>query len=302
MIPLSPGAAYGCFNLLRIVAEHRLPLASICQEVPRFERLRTNDLLDIALRVGWIRQSDSGLAVLSAAGDSLMAIKAESFRLRRALVDYIEVDKPGWVALVLDGRSRVMKFAPVEFRQTIMEAYLAEGYSADVVDFWDMLAALARGERQIVLSRIGRFGERLTLAYEKARTGQEPQWRSIESNLEGYDVLSIVSAQNAAKMPIEVKTSTQGLAGVFYLTRNEWEETALLPNHSFHLWSVPAGKAPRLATLNREDVAPHVPSNNGAGAWKEAEIPFSAFAAKFASVPIALAATMPDDSELDNIG
>jgi hypothetical protein len=284
VITLSPGVAYGCFNLLRIVSEHRLPLARLSSEVPRFESLRTEDLLELCQRLQWIRANDAGEAALGPAGDRVLSIGSERQRLRQALIHYVEIERPDWLQLSLDGRSRCMKFGPTGIVQTISEAYLAEGYDPDVVAFWDLLAAIARGQRSAALSAIGRRGERLTLDFERRRTGREPVWRSIESNSDGYDVLSVVSKANFARAQIEVKTSTLGLRGSMHLTRNEWDQTELMSHHSLHLWNIADETRPLLAVVPRSEIAAHVPADGASGRWTGCEIPFSLFEQRFRDV------------------
>ncbi|QRR08576.1 DUF3883 domain-containing protein [Burkholderia sp. MS455] len=282
MIPLSPGVAYGCFNLLRIVAEHRMPLARLPSEVPRFETLRTEDLLDACQCLNWIRAGDAGEAVLTSSGEYILTLSSERQRLRQAVIHYVQVERPDWLQLSLDGRSRCMKFGPTGIIQTISEAYLAEGYDSDVIAFWDLLAAIARGQRSAALNTIGRRGERLSLDFEKQRTSREPVWRSIESNSDGYDVLSIVSASNQVRMQIEVKTSTSGIRGMAHLTRNEWDQTELMSHHTLHFWDLHDEIRPRLAIVPRADIAAHVPNDRTLGRWTECEVPFSAFEDLFA--------------------
>ncbi|MEC6411165.1 protein NO VEIN domain-containing protein [Achromobacter xylosoxidans] len=281
MIVLSPGVAYGCFNLLRIVAEHRISMSRLSSEIPRFELLRTEDLLDLCVRMNWIRTNDVGEAMLAPAGDHLFNLGSERQRLRQALVHYVQTERPDWLQLAIDGRARCMKFGPTGIIQTISEAYLAEGYESDVVAFWDLLASIARGQRSAALNAIGRRGERLSMDFEKQRTGCEPQWRSIESNADGYDVLSVVSREDRSRMQVEVKTSTAGIRGSFHLTRNEWDQTELMPNHTLHLWDLRDDACPRLAIVPRADVAPHIPIDGKLGRWMECEVPFSAFEAFF---------------------
>jgi hypothetical protein len=281
-----------------MVREHRLPLARICAELPRFERLRTGDLLELSLRMRWGKLNDDGVAVVTPQGDLLLEMPTEASRLRRALIDYVEIERPQWTALVLDGRARFMSFAPVEFRQSVSEAYLAEGYEPDVVAFWDMLAAIARGRRSAVMSRIGRIGERLTLAYEKIRTGRDPVWHSIESNSDGFDVMSVVSSDNHSRLPIEVKASTQGRRGLAHLTRNEWEQAGLMGNHALYLWDISSEKELWLAVVSRAEIAAHIPGDRGSGEWKEAEIPFLVFATSFKPVEKLIVPEFSDDSGL----
>ncbi|WP_333997303.1 protein NO VEIN domain-containing protein [Burkholderia cepacia] len=287
MITLSPGVAYGCFNLLRIVAEHRIQLVRLSSEVPRFETLRTEDLLDVCQRLNWIRADNVGDAVLTPAGDCIITLSSERQRLRQAVIHYVQIERPDWLQLSIDGRARCMKFGPTGIIQTISEAYLAEGYDSEVIAFWDLLAAIARGQRSAALNTIGRRGERLSLDFEKQRTGQEPAWRSIESNSDGYDVLSVVSATNQARMQIEVKASTIGIRGMAHITRNEWDQTELMPHHTLHFWDLHEEIRPKLAIVARTEVAAHVPNDGTLGRWTECEIPFSAFENLFAD-PIAL--------------
>lgn len=299
MIALSPGAASGCFDLLRMIREHGLQLAHVASQLPRHRTFRNEDLLELSVRLEWVRPRDDGVAVLSPRGEVVLETPTVSLKLRRALIDYVQIEKPQWTALVLDGRARFMTFAPVEFRQTVAEAYLAEGYDADVIAFWDLLAEIARGERAAALSQIGRRGERLTMDFEKLRTGRDPVWRAIESNSDGYDVMSIVAADDPIKRPIEVKASMRGMSGTAHLTRNEWEQTDLIRNHTFHLWDLSVDGRPLIAVLDRAEVAAHIPADTGSGKWKEVEVPFAVFADRFKPFAAVLSPPRPDDSAYD---
>ncbi len=259
-----------------------MPFQRLRSELPRHDRFGTDALLELIQGLGWIRTNDSGIAVIAPAGDRILSLGDGPRRLRRALLDYVEVVRPPWTMFALDGRKKTLGFAPIEFGQSMTEAYLAEGYDDEVIEFWDRLAAIARGQQDIRLSSIGRDGERLTLAYERKRTGRDPVWRSIESNADGYDVMSVVSSEDHAQRQIEVKASTMGLAGSMHLTRNEWDSTDTMVHHTFHLWNLKDMTAPKLAIVARATMELHVPHDNGAGAWKEVEIPFREFADLFA--------------------
>lgn len=284
---LSPGVTARCFDVLRIAHENPLPFERLRHEMPRDSRYNNDALLKLSQDLGWIRVNDAGLAVLAPAGARLLALDPIGpARLRRALLDYVEAERPPWTKLALDGRTRTLQFAPVGFAQLMSEAYLAEGYDDEVVEFWDRLATIARGQTDIHLSEIGRRGERLTLAYEKRRTGVDPVWRSIESNADGYDVLSVVSREDLGQKQIEVKTSTSGMSGSLHLTRNEWDMTETMVHHEFHLWNIQSANAPKLAIVHRASMAEHVPDDKGRGVWKEVEIPFAEFAGLFAGVSL----------------
>jgi hypothetical protein len=286
LISLSPGVATGCFNVLRLAQEHPMSLQRLRSELPRHGRLDNNALLELIQALGWIRTNDLGIAVIAPAGDRILSLMSGPQRLRRALLDYVEVVRPPWTMLALDGRKKTLGFAPIEFGQSMTEAYLAEGYDDEVIEFWDRLAAIARGQQDIKLSSIGRDGERLSLAFEKRRTGRDPIWRSIESNADGYDVMSVVSSEDHAQRQIEVKASTIGLAGSLHLTRNEWDSTDTMVHHTFHLWDLNNMNSPKLAIIARPLMGEHVPKDKGRGTWREVEIPFREFAGLFAPLEI----------------
>lgn len=284
---LSPGVAARCFDVLRIAHENLLPFDRLRQELPRDSRYDNEAVLKLSQDLGWIRVNDSGIAVLAPAGGRLLALDSRGpARLRRALLDYVEAVRPPWTKLALDGRSRTLQFAPVGIAQLMSEAYLAEGYDDEVIEFWDRLAAIARGQVDIRLSEIGRRGERLTLAYERHRTGFDPVWRSIESNADGYDVMSVVSVDNRAQKQIEVKASASGMSGSLHLTRNEWDMTETMQHHAFHLWDLKQEESPKLAIIPRHQMAAHVPEDKGSGTWQEVEIPFGEFAELFVAAEL----------------
>jgi hypothetical protein len=281
VIALSPGIAYGCFNLLRMADEHPMPFAQLRAELPRHGGMDVGRLLEVAQELYWLRSNDSGIAVLTPAGARLLGIDLDYLRLRQALLDYVEAIRPPWIKNAIDGRLKVLSFSPTEIAQSLIEAELARGYENEVVQFWDRLAAIARGLRNAELGEIGREGERLTLAFERERTGHEPKWRSVESNSDGYDVLSVASASDLGHLPIEVKASRMGMRGTFHLTRNEWEATELMPSHQFHLWDLSKCGSPALAVVSRPKVAAHVSLDVGDGHWGEVLIPFATFASLF---------------------
>jgi hypothetical protein len=83
------------------------------------------------------------------------------------------------------GRKKVIAFAGTQIGQVFVEASLADGDDDGVVAFWDAMAVMARGQKNDRLTAVGRQGERLTLAYEKMRTGREPKWIAIDNNEDG---------------------------------------------------------------------------------------------------------------------
>jgi hypothetical protein len=272
--------------MLKLIRDHPMNSLRLRSELPANPRFSNDSLLELIQALGWTRTNDNGIAILTTTGEGILALGEGRMMLRRALLDYVEANRPPWIMLALDGRKRMLSFAPIEFGQSMSEAYLAEGYDDEVVAFWDRLAAIARGQKDASLSAIGRHGERLSLRYEKERTGRDPQWRSIESNADGYDVMSIVSAENFAQRQIEVKTTTVGISGTLHLTRNEWDATVTMRHHAFHLWNLKEMCAPKLAVISRDQMSVHVPNDAGAGLWREVEVPMREFAEHFVPVEV----------------
>lgn len=285
MIALSPGIASGCFNLLGLVERHPMPFDRMRAELPSHHKVELGKLVELCQELSWLRANDSGVAVLTPRGARVASAQGDPGKLRIALLDYVELLTPPWVKLAADGRKKVLTFAPAGVAQCLVEAELASGYADHVVAFWDQLAAAGRGLRGAELTEIGRQGERLSLAYERARTGREPKWRSVESNADGYDVLSVADRTDSRPVQIEVKASRAGLRGAMHLTRNEWDATELMPLHRFHLWDLSA-TLPTVAVVTRAEVGLHIAVDTDEGAWDSLVVPFNAFRSSFAPAPL----------------
>ena len=168
-----------------------------------------------------------------------------------------------------------------------MEAGLIDSQDEGVIDWWDRLAGEERAKSDANLGDIGRKGERLTLQYEEQRTGVKPAWRSIESNLSGYDILSQRSAEEKEKLLIEVKTSTQTIENACaIISRHEWDVATMknnLERYLFYFWAISSG-VNSLAILSVDEIRSHIPSDNEAGKWENASIPFSIFIDRFSTI------------------
>lgn len=232
--------------------------------------------LSFAEGLDWLDINDAGLLQASEAGLEVQNADGYEATLRCILLHFVETQKPDWLQNATYGRSRVLSFCPVGVRQVFVEAGLAGAPNGEVVDFWDLLAAIARGLQKDRLLAIGREGERLTLAYEEARTRAKPRWVAVDNNQDGYDVLSIKAADDRALLSIEVKASRGGKGSSLHLTRHEWEIASDRPAHVFHLWDL-SSNPPALATVSMEAVASHVPMDAGEGGWEIVEVPFKAF-------------------------
>lgn len=281
---LSPGLANSCFELLAMIGRRPVSLAQLRSSFAMIGVVQSHAVIECCVGMRWLLTGEDGLACLSLSGARLMDAAAHESRLRQAILDLIEIEEPFWFQNAAFGRRRVLDFVNVGMAQVFLEAGLVDGVEDDVVAFWDSLAAQARGQKDTRLLGIGRHGERLTIAYEERRTGKTPRWVSIDSNADGYDVLSIVSRDDMRTMTIEVKATQVGVNAVLHLTRNEWESAIEARSHSFHLWDV-SRHPPRLAVLSTTDLGSHVCSDNGLGEWESVAIPFRSFDGKMQCEP-----------------
>lgn len=278
---LTPSVASGCVELVGVIARNS-PTA------PELDSLRIlsvsgEDLLAFARYLRWVELRETGHLALTADGIAVSAIDDPRAAIRALLAAYIDIAKPAWVQTASAGRRELLSHAPTGVQQVFAESGMAYGYDDDVVAWWDSLATRARRVRDDALTEIGRQGERRSLEYERNRTGRDPKWTAVESHLEGYDILSTLSADDARRLTIEVKTSQQPSGSAwFFLSRNEWEHAVAALHHAFHLWNL-NGDTPRLAVVSVEDVSPHLPTDRGNGEWQIARVPFNAFDPAFAA-------------------
>jgi len=281
MAPLSPGLAQSGLALLELLDRMPLSAPDLLSGLSKVGGMPSSAALELSQCLNWLAVTDAGLLQASPAGLRVAACESYEAALRRIVIDYAEILSPDWLQNAPWGRSRVLSFCPIGVHQIIVEAGVASGTGDAVVAFWDHLAALARGRRDDRLLEIGRRGERLTIAYEHARTGVEPRWTAIDSNQDGFDVLSIRAAADRTPLSIEVKTTTSVVGGL-HLTRNEWDQALDSLAHVFHIWLVAGSAAPRLAVVTVETMADHVPGDRGAGEWREVLVPVREFKTLFA--------------------
>lgn len=277
---LSPSLAQAGIALLELLQRRPLSAPELIAGLAKVGGMPSTDALSLAEALDWLDINEAGQLQVSSAG--LKVHDAENYEsaLRCILLLYVETQNPDWLQNAVYGRSRALNFCPVGVRQVFVEAGLAGAPDDKVVDFWDRLAGIARGLQKDHLLAIGRDGERLTLVHEEARTGMPPRWVAIESNQDGFDVLSVKAADNRAFLSIEVKASRGGMSGMLHLTRHEWEIALDRPLHLFHLWDLTSA-APRLATVGMEEMAAHIPTDAGAGGWESVKVPFRAFESLF---------------------
>lgn len=276
MTPFSPGILVGSFELMRLIGLCPVQLQDIPNAYSRLGGVPIKDIFTTVQDLNWMRANPSGVAELTAEGIQIAQAGSYEMQLRAALLHYIEVVRPAWLQTATYGRLRVCAFAGSTIAQVIDEAGLTTGNDHDVVQFWDALAARARGLRNDRLNEIGRQGERLTMKHEKDRTQRDPKWIALDNNADGYDVLSVVGPDDSRQLSIEVKTTTMSAGGMFHISANEWSRAAEAEAHAFHLWRL-HGDSPKLTVVSVDQIADHIPINQKAGLWEAATVPFSAF-------------------------
>lgn len=283
MIDLSPGLAQSGFELLQLIGRHGLTMEDMLGGLERVGAMPTREVLALTQSLDWIQVGEDGRLVSTAAGARLLDAGTYAAMLRLTLLDHAGLSAPPWLQNARMGRVRVLSFAPVGVRQILVEAGVAEGTDDMVVAFWDQLAALARGQRDERLNAIGRLGERLTLDHELSRTGMPARWAAIDSNADGFDILSIVGVDDSRQLAIEAKATTMGMAGEINLTRHEWNTATSVTAYRFDIWDLSKRTAPRLACIGVEAMAQHVPTDQGAGQWAQVTVPVAVFQDQFRS-------------------
>lgn len=279
---LSPGLVHSCSELLSLIDRRPITLPELRTSFSSIGVMSSAHAIEYSQKMRWIVTGDAGTAEITHNGRRFLVSEPVQGRMRQALLDLIEIERPFWVQNAIQGRRRVLDFVSTALAQVFLEGGLVDGTSKDVVEFWDMLAAEARGQRNAAFLSIGRAGERLSIAYETQRTGRKPRWIAVDNNADGFDLLSVVSTDSAQKLSIEVKATTVGSAAVMHISRNEWDYAVSARSHVFHLWDM-AAPEPRLAVLQPEEIEIHMPIDNQDGEWQEVTIPFKTFEGKMSA-------------------
>ncbi len=271
---LSAGLLYTGCEVLEILSAHAIPNDSLDSLPTRSWVASATDAVNFSMLCGWLEIDHQSFLRPSERGQLILAQTDYQERLRIQIEDFIEVSQPRWGKLIPHGRVQTLNFMPMDARQCFKEAGLTDSPPTfEIVKWWDKLASKSRGRHDDLLTDIGRTGERLSIEYERNRVGHEPKWQSVESNADGYDLLSRVSSTDFSRLSIEVKASTQGIsAASFHITKNEWDYAINSSHHQFHLW-VSVDSKPMLALLINSNIEPHIPKNCGHGIWEAVEIP-----------------------------
>lgn len=238
----------------------------------------------------WISTNDSIISFTEVGNTIITMFNGDQISTslwRLILGEYISVCKPAWAKRISFGRKQAYLYMNEEEQRCFLEAELISSYDDSVIKWWDSLAETERKKSDETKDAIGRKGEKLTVLYEEKRTGLAPDWRSIETNLEGYDILSYVSANSEKRILIEVKTSSLSVASAeAVISRNEWDtanRTNNIDRYYFYFWCI-CDSLPQLAVINAKDIVQHVPKDGDHGRWENMTLPFSLFNSQFKPV------------------
>jgi hypothetical protein len=291
---ISVGRVSESLMLLRTIDELNCSSYNDMTQLKVIYGINKDMALEFAIEFGWVFLRGDDLTITTVGKDILQLFYLNTINeelWRTILRQYIIEMSPAWASLIPRGRKEAFIFMSTEERRCFVESGLMNSTSSVVVDWWDNLSESLRKDATSRHLGIGREGERLTLKYETLRTEHDPYWQSVESNLSGFDILSISSRENPElQILIEVKSSNQDVEHAeFVVSRNEWEVATCKNNinrYFFYIWLL--GKENALAILKPTDIVDHIPINSGLGSWLDVKIPYSLFINKFKAQNLAL--------------
>lgn len=269
---VSVGVLYSSYKFLELLHRTVSTEEDIRNSFSKFYVASLNSVFEVCELCNWIRAESTGNLVVTERGYEVLSEKVSYNFLRIQLKHMIYLNKPSWSKVLHYGRLESFQYLPTDVKQCFEEAQLTDGYDLETVTWWDTVSAFIRNGIDEKKLSIGRLGERLSLQYEEDRVGETPTWKSIESNLAGYDLLSWIDSDKAEKLKVEVKTTTidDKERLTFYLTKKEWEVASTSSNHVFHLWSLYNGE--KLYVFLPALIEKQIPINQGKGSWEHVKI------------------------------
>lgn len=277
---ISVGVLYDAQKLLEYVTENRTTAATLLASFDKFEVADFPTVLAISQKYQWLVVTETDYLAVSHLGKSICDAPTPESKLRYQLHHVLAQSNESWTKKIADGRSEARRFLPADVQQIFKEAGLLEAWTDDLRTWWDSISLEVRFSRNKGLFEIGRKAEWLSMQYEHERTKQAPEWKCLETNYAGYDILSVLSSGSSVLQPIEVKGSTLRLKeATFVLTKNEWQTATDNENYTLHLWLLqdPPDPAKHLRVVPATKLEEHIPKEGGKGKWETVRIPFSIF-------------------------
>lgn len=280
MIRLSVDVIWSSHVLLKRISEYTIHTEEDIY-IKNISPVSVDTLMDLALTCHWIAR-DNDLFFLSKQGEVLVNTKDFCERAKIILSDYIFYVTPAWARRIPYGRQEAFIFMTKDEQACFYEAGLMdENPGAAVIGWWDQISNFLRRTEEDRKTEIGRKGEHLTILYEQKRTGKQPRWISLDSNLSGYDIISQQTQEDSSPLLIEVKSSEKSIATAdFFVSVNEWHTASNTEHYKFYLWCFYGGKE-QLAIIKPRQLFHYIPTNNKSGEWQMVRIPFASFSEAF---------------------
>ena len=187
--------------------------------------------------------------------------------------------QPVWSMAMRSGRARFIRTLDLNDQDVFSAAGLMDNPpSIEVIRWWDDVSGHARLIADQEKMQQGRAAELLTLEHERGRLAdigiaKEPEWPGLDDNYAGYDVLSYdLGEYGLDNRMIEVKSTTASPLR-FFVSRTEWNTAERAAStYLFHIWDM--NQVPAVLHVRTvAEVAPHIPTDNEKGAWRNAQIP-----------------------------
>ena len=269
----SVGILYSSQEFLEFVHKERILFADCLGGRGPFELSAIADVANLSARCGWTRIDEDGVCILTEKGLNVTRELTVEKKVRRQILDFIDVEQPKWSVKSSCGRSEALRMFPEPVKQIFDEAGLCEAWTEELIQWWDAFSLKARFLKNSYLHRVGRDAERKSFDHELRRTGRDPVWKSLDTDFAGYDIQSV---DRGAPLYIEVKGSERRFKEAdFSVSRHEWEVSCDFPGYCFHLWLLTG--TPRLFVVDAKVMMQYFPQDQLSGRWQNVRIPVSAF-------------------------
>jgi hypothetical protein len=99
MVRFSPGIAQGCGELLTLARKHPQQPQSLVLAFDAIGAIPTSKLLATAQALDWVWVNEMGHIAPTVSGERLLSKDNYVSLLRQMLLDYIDIERPSWIAL-----------------------------------------------------------------------------------------------------------------------------------------------------------------------------------------------------------
>jgi len=280
-LSLSYGTLEATIALFKAVSKYNPNINDFKSTYPKICDVKSEYAISFAEKCRWITIKENAIILTPQAKSYLE--HPDEYTFRYMIRDYIIRLRPYWIGAIIRGRESCFQAMNLNERDCFYNAQLSDDSSA-VAKWWTDISNETRELNHLELIDRGFKGEELTIIYEEKRIGKKPIWHSIDSSIDGYDILSDVSSEDTQRLLIEVKSSELPLKDAkAHISKKEWKVAASSKNYQFYFWLI-TGSINKLAILTAEDLAPHMSIDKGKGEWESVSIEFNQFKNMFSIV------------------